>query len=155
MFRVKLRLRKQSLQRKRLADTAFLRQIRLSYGDTAFLLSTLAFSCSYGYFNRANISAGSSDTPSLLCTNVQGWYAIPTVVLTQKVKKCSYDLLTKHGRICQICCNSCTRHAVSVDETDYFGRSQLRFVIVESNAERYNHSLRGRWKSQMNRVRIA
>src|SRR6218665_2738185 len=31
MFRVKLRLRKYSLQRERLADTAFLRQIRLSY----------------------------------------------------------------------------------------------------------------------------
>src|SRR6218665_2781492 len=49
LFRVKLRLRKYSLQRKRLADTAFLRQIQLSYGrygfltaDTAFLLSTLS-----------------------------------------------------------------------------------------------------------------
>jgi len=59
MFRVKLglRLRRYSLQRKRLADTAF-------------LLSTLAFSGSNGYFNRANISAGSSDTPFLVCTNV-------------------------------------------------------------------------------------
>ena len=39
MFRVKLRLRKYrySLQRKRLADTAFLRQIRLSYGRYGFL----------------------------------------------------------------------------------------------------------------------
>jgi len=64
MFRVKLRLRKYSLQRQRLADKGFLT------ADTAFLLSTLAFSCSYAYFNRANISAGSSDTPSLLCTNV-------------------------------------------------------------------------------------
>ena len=57
MFRVKLRLWKYSLQRERLADMAF-------------LLSKLAFSSSYGYFNRANIPAGSSDTPSLLCTNV-------------------------------------------------------------------------------------
>src|SRR6218665_1512264 len=67
--------------------------------DTAFLLCTLDFSGSYGYFNRANISAGSSDTPSLLCTNVQGWCTIPNVVLTQRVKKCSYGLLTKHGSI--------------------------------------------------------
>jgi len=59
MFRVKLRLRKYmySLQRKRLADTPF-------------LLGTLAFSGCYGYFNRANISARSSDTPSSLCTNM-------------------------------------------------------------------------------------
>src|SRR6218665_993590 len=102
MFRVKLRLRGSS------HCSASAWQIRLSYGrygfltaDTAFLLSTLAFSCSYGYFNRANISTGSSDTPSLLCTNVWGRYAIPTVVLTEKVKKCCYGLLPKHGRIAQ------------------------------------------------------
>src|SRR6218665_3408656 len=67
--------------------------------DTAFLLGTLAFIGSYCYFNRANISVRSSDTPSSLCINVQGWYTIPTVVLTQKVKKCSYSLLTKHGSV--------------------------------------------------------
>ena len=37
MFSVKLRLRKYSLQRKRLADTAFLRHIRLSYDIYGFL----------------------------------------------------------------------------------------------------------------------
>src|SRR6218665_1784807 len=94
MFRVKLRLRKYIFTAAQaLGRYGFLTS------ETAFLLSTLAFSGSYGYFNRANISAGSSDTPSLLFTNVYGWYVIPTVVLTQKVKKCSYDLLTKHGSI--------------------------------------------------------
>ena len=42
MFRVKLRFRKYSLQRKRLADTAFLWQYLFHRAtDTAFLLSTL------------------------------------------------------------------------------------------------------------------
>src|SRR6218665_2203143 len=61
MLRVKLRLR------KRLAETAFLRQLRLSLspcGRCGFLTKHIAFSGSYGYFNMANISAGISDTLS-------------------------------------------------------------------------------------------
>ena len=50
MFRLKLSLRKYSLQRKRFADTAFLWQI---YG--LLTKHTLALGGSYGYFNRANI----------------------------------------------------------------------------------------------------
>jgi len=56
MFLIQLRHRKYSLC--------------MRSADTAFLLSILAFSGSYGDFNRANISAGSSDTLSSLCTNV-------------------------------------------------------------------------------------
>jgi len=51
-----------------LVHAAFLQQYL--FHRAAFLLSTLAFSGSYGYFNRANISARSSDMPSLLCNNV-------------------------------------------------------------------------------------
>jgi len=56
MFHRKLRRRKYSLS--------------MRSADMVFLLSTLAFSGSYGDFNRANISAESSDTLSSLCTNV-------------------------------------------------------------------------------------
>ena len=56
MFRVKLRHREYSLC--------------MRTADTVFLLSTLTFSGNYGDFNRVNISAGSSDMLSSLCTNV-------------------------------------------------------------------------------------
>src|SRR6218665_2674812 len=90
MFRVKLRRRKYSLQRKRLTDTAFLRQVQP--------VGTLAFSGRYGYFNRANISARISDTPSSLhvCTDVFGLVYNADCGPNPKVKKCSYGLLTEH-----------------------------------------------------------
>ena len=65
MFRVKLRDTPEVFTAaKALGRYGFLT------ADMAFLRGTLVFSGSYGYFNMANISAGSSDSPSLLCTNV-------------------------------------------------------------------------------------